>query len=59
MDYLSIAMESAGSMGADYADMRIQKTRSESIYLRDLSLKNTSNSVVYGYRIQILKNGAW
>ncbi len=59
MDYLSIAMESAGSMGADYADMRIQKTRSESIYLRNLSLKNTSNSIVYGYGIRVLKNGAW
>lgn len=59
MDYLSLAMENALSAGADYADMRIQKTRSESIYLRNLSLKNTANSVVYGYGIRVLKNGAW
>lgn len=52
-------MENAGSMGADYADIRIQKTRSESIYLRNLSLKNTANSVFYGFGIRVLKNGAW
>jgi len=48
MDYLNIAMECADSMGVDYADIRIQKTHSEMIYLRNLSLKNTSDSVVYG-----------
>ncbi len=59
MDYLNIAMECADSMGVDYADIRIQKTHSEMIYLRNLSLKNTSDSVVYGYGIRVLKNGAW
>lgn len=59
MDYLSIAMESAGALGADYADIRVQKTRSEAIYLRNLSLKNTADSVMHGYGIRVLKNGAW
>ena len=59
MDYLSIAMNSAKFLGADYADIRIQKTREESIYLRNLSLKNTSNNVTYGYGIRVLKDGAW
>ncbi len=59
MDYLSLAMEKASAMGADYADMRIQKTRSESIFLRNLSLKDTKNRVVYGYGIRVLKDGAW
>lgn len=59
MDYLSIAMESASSLGADYADIRIQHTRREVVYLRNLSLKNTSNQVVYGYGIRVLKDGAW
>jgi len=59
MDYLDIAMNFAKELGVDYADIRIQKTRSEVIYLRNLSLKNTSNNVVYGYGIRVLKNGAW
>ena len=59
MNYLSLAMESALAMGAGYADMRIQNTRSETIYLRNLSLKNTSSRRINGYGIRVLKNGAW
>ena len=33
-------MNFAKGLGADYADIRIQKTRSEVICLRNLSLKN-------------------
>ncbi|MCD4828649.1 MAG: TldD/PmbA family protein [Candidatus Cloacimonetes bacterium] len=56
---LEVAMEAARSYGAQYADIRIQKTRSEMIYLRNLSLKNTSSGVVDGYGIRVLKDGAW
>lgn len=59
MDYLELAMEYADKLGADYADMRIQRTHTESIYLRKLSLKDTSEDVIYGYGIRVLKNGAW
>ncbi len=43
MDFLELAMEGARKLGVDYADIRIQKRRSEEIFLRNLSLKNTSN----------------
>jgi len=59
VDYLKLAMDSALSLGADYADIRIQKSRTESIYLRNLSLKNTSLQELYGYGIRVFKNGAW
>ena len=59
MDYLSQAMDSAKSLGADYADIRIQKSNTETIYLRNLSLKNTSLHEIYGYGIRIFKDGAW
>jgi len=52
-------MEKADAMNVDYADIRIQKTHVEAIYLRNLSLKNTSDNVIQGYGIRILKNGAW
>lgn len=56
---LDAAMNMANSLGVEYADMRLQKTRREFIYLRNLSLKNTSNTVNHGYGIRIFKNGAW
>ncbi len=59
MNFLDIAMNEATFLGADYADIRIQNTHKESIYLRNLSLKNTSDNVIYGYGIRIMKNGAW
>ena len=59
MDLLALAMNTAESLGADYADIRIQRTEYESIFLRNLSLKNTSNNLIYGYGIRVLKDGAW
>jgi TldD protein len=59
MNYLELALDKAISLGADYADIRIQRTQSEFIYLRNLSLKNTSMNELYGYGIRVLKNGAW
>ena len=56
---LDVAMNTANSLGADYADIRIQKTQREFIFLRNLSLKNTSNSLTHGYGIRVFKNGAW
>jgi len=59
VDYASYALDIAEKLGADYADIRIQNTRTEQIFLRNLSLKDTSNSILHGYGIRILKNGAW
>ncbi len=59
MNYALMAIDIARSLGADYADIRIQKTTTEQIYLRNLSLKNTSQSEIYGYGIRVFKNGAW
>jgi len=57
--YLDIAMNTANALGADYADIRIQKTETQTIYLQNLSLKNTSNNVLHGYGIRVFKNGVW
>jgi TldD protein len=59
MKYLDLAMDAAVALGADYADMRIERTRDQSIFLYNLSLKDTSSSDIYGYGIRVLKNGAW
>jgi len=59
MKYLDLALNEAEILGADYADIRIQKTTSQSIYLQNQSLKQTSNQVLDGYGIRIFKDGAW
>ncbi len=59
MRYLDIAMQKALDMSADYADIRIQKTSSESVYLENHSLKSSDSSILNGYGIRVLKNGAW
>lgn len=59
MDYLSFAMDAARRLGADYADIRIQRTQTEMLYLRNLSLKHCNLDELYGYGIRVFKNGAW
>jgi len=59
VDFLTLAMDTAKSLEADYADIRIQKSSTEMIFLRNLSLKNTSLNEIYGYGIRVSKKGAW
>ncbi len=59
MKYLEMAIDKAVQLGADYADIRIQKTTSESIYLQNFSVKESNQNVLYGYGIRIMKDGAW
>ena len=49
MKYLDLAMNAAEKFGAEYADIRIQKTTDQVIYLQNLSLKHTSNNVLQGW----------
>nr|MDK2850263.1 TldD protein [Candidatus Cloacimonadota bacterium] len=59
MKYLDLAMNAAGSLGAEYADIRIQKTTDQVISLRNLSLKSAKTNVIHGYGIRVFKDGAW
>jgi len=59
MKYLDLAMNAAQSLGAEYADIRIQKTTDQMIYLRNLSLKSANTRIIDGYGIRVFKDGAW
>ncbi|MFA5498171.1 MAG: TldD/PmbA family protein [Candidatus Cloacimonadia bacterium] len=59
MKLLKFALDTAKSLGADYADIRVHHNLNEMIYLRNMSLKNTSQRDTYGYGIRIFLNGAW
>lgn len=59
MIYLDLAMNAASSLGAEYADIRIQRSTDQRILMRNLSLKNADTQVVDGYGIRVFKDGAW
>ena len=54
MKYLDLAMNLAKDLGADYADIRIQNTLTERIFLENVSFKENGLSNIYGYGIRIL-----
>ena len=59
MKYLDIAMNLAKQLGVEYADIRIQKSTTEIIYLENLGFKHNGLNTTYGYGIRVLRNGAW
>jgi TldD protein len=59
MELGKIAIDYARSLGADFADIRIQRTKREFIFVRDLNVKMFNNDDSYGYGIRVFKNGAW
>jgi TldD protein len=59
MDFALQAIDLARQLGAEYADIRIQYSRSERIYLQNTSIKGVNNSELNGYGIRFFKEGAW
>ena len=59
MELGKIAIDYALSLGADFADIRIQRTKREFIFVRDLNVKMFNNDDSYGYGIRVFKSGAW
>jgi TldD protein len=53
------ALAQAASLGAAYADIRINRYRRESIATRERQVQNVSRSASYGLGLRVLVNGAW
>jgi TldD protein len=53
------ALSRAASLGATYADIRINRYRRESIATRERQVQNVSRSMSYGLGLRVLVNGAW
>src|SRR5688500_11881351 len=53
------ALAHAASLGATYADIRINRYRRESIATRERQVQNMSRSTSYGLGLRVLVNGAW
>ena len=53
------ALAHAASLGASYADIRINRYRRESIATRERQVQSASRSTSYGLGLRVLVNGAW
>src|SRR5688572_15932366 len=53
------ALARAASLGASYADIRINRYRRESIATREWQVQTVSRSTSYGLGLRVLVNGAW
>ena len=53
------ALNSAKAAGASYADIRVARTRSQSIGTREQQITNLVDGETFGFGIRVLAQGAW
>jgi TldD protein len=53
------ALEAAKAAGASYADVRISRNRSQSIFTREARVLNLSDNDTFGFGVRVLVDGAW
>ncbi|MGQ0642643.1 MAG: PmbA/TldA family metallopeptidase, partial [Gemmatimonadaceae bacterium] len=61
-DYKALAMravDAARSAGAQYADVRIARYRSEAVSTRERRVQGLSDNETAGMGVRVLVNGAW
>lgn len=54
-----VALGTAKSRGASYADIRINRYLNQSVATREKRVTNLSNSESYGFGVRVLAHGAW
>src|SRR6266540_4562868 len=54
-----IAIARAKTLGATYADIRINRYRNESIFTREERVQNVSRTQSFGFGVRVLVKGAW
>lgn len=58
-DLASLALDTARSRGASYADIRICRYRNQYLFGRDLRLETTADTEDMGFGVRAVVNGAW
>ena len=54
-----LALDAARSAGASYADVRVSRTRTQSVQAREDRVSNMSDNDTLGFGVRVLVNGAW
>src|SRR5262245_65443665 len=53
------ALARAKVLGASYADIRINRYRSETIFTRERQVQNVARNQDFGFGVRVLVNGTW
>ncbi|HLR97577.1 MAG TPA: DNA gyrase modulator, partial [Jiangellaceae bacterium] len=53
------ALTRARELGAEHADLRVERVRTQSIALRDTRLVGNHESEDLGFAVRVLRNGVW
>ena len=54
-----LALSTARRLGASYADIRITRIRSESVFTREQQVQNVSRNQTFGFGVRVLVKGTW
>ncbi len=54
-----LALDAAKSAGADYADVRFSRNRSQSIFTRERRVQGLNDSDTFGFGVRTLVGGSW
>ena len=55
----SVALDAARSAGASYADVRVSRNRSQSLFTRERRVQGLVDNETQGFGVRALVNGAW
>ncbi len=58
-DLQQVALDAARGAGASYADVRVSRTRAQSVSTREDRVTNLSDSDTMGFGVRVLVGGAW
>ena len=58
-DLQDIALDTARSAGAEYADIRISNHRTQNIRAREERVQSVSNRESFGFGVRVLVRGTW
>src|SRR5215475_8555693 len=57
--FAEAALTRASVLGASYADIRINRYRSETIFTRERQVQNVARNQDFGFGVRVLVNGTW
>src|SRR5262249_59939657 len=55
----AVALDKARSLGAGYADIRINRVYTQAVTTREMRVLNVVNNENYGFGVRVLVDGAW
>jgi TldD protein len=53
------ALDAAKSAGAQYADVRISRNRTQNVFTRERRVQNLQDNETFGFGVRVLVDGAW